>query len=250
MIIKLPGNTQKIIDNYMSLRLGRHKVVCPYYQNIANKRDKPVFVGKGLPKEIEYETKKLFNSLNKDVNTIDPQTIRLHITMANIGIDCSGFTARIIESLLKEKGLGSLRSNFKSTNNKPQSILRHYIRTTTNLSADTLSSKVNCIETANPNDTLPGDFLRVGREHVALVIEVEKDNKETKRIKYAHSTSDYSDKHGVRTGEIIITKPKEKLEKQKWTEVYKGTNWILKDYLRAESTDRGIRRLKPFAKLN
>ncbi len=244
MIIKLASNTQKIINSYMSLRIGRHKVVCPYYQNIANKRDKPVLVGKGLPKEIENETKRLFNSLNKNSDTIDPQTIRLHMTMANIGVDCSGFTARIIESLLEENGLGSLRKNFKPPNNKPLSTLRHYFKTETNLSADTLSNKTNCTKIVNFNDILPGDFIRAGRVHIAIVTEVEKDNKEIKRIKYAHSTSDYADKHGARLGEIIINNPNGQLEKQEWTENYKERNWMLEDYLRAKPTDRGIRRLK------
>jgi len=215
---------------------------------VVNNKRKAVYIGKGLPEEIEEETVALFRKNNKDLNKYEPASLRLYMVMANLGIDCSGFVMRIIESLLKEKGLGKLSKNIKPRKYTPLNIVRHFLRTQTNLSADTLTSSKNCDDISDLNKALPGDLIRIGKSHLAIITETEKNKGKIKKITYHHSTSDYLDQHGAKKGAIIINKPSMPLEKQKWEEYYQGRNWMFEDFLEAKKKDRGIRRMKIFSK--
>jgi len=243
VVIFLPLNTKRLIQRYKNLKIGKYKIQCPYFQNIAKKNGRSVYIGKGLPGEIEMQTEILFKSLGKDLNSPDPSTIRHYMVMAGLGIDCSGFAVRIIDNLLREKGTGSIRKNLRP-NHSLLSLIRFFFRPYTNLSAANLTSNVNCIKVKNIKDVLPGDLIKIGKGHVALVTKVKKENNKVKKINYCHSTSDYYELHGVRSGEIIISSNSNSLSKQKWTEYYRGRNWMLEDYLKANKNERGIRRLK------
>ena len=222
--------------------IGPYRLRCPYFQNITNKNGKAVFIGKGLPEEIEKKTETLFKSLGKDTNKLEPATIRKYMVMASLGIDCSGFATRIIDALLNERGLGSVRNNLRPRT--LPTLIRFFLRPYTNLSADDLTSDINCVEIKDIHSVLPGDLIKVGNRHVALVSKVKKEKENITKIEYHHSTSDYLDQHGVRKGSIIINKPGKPLENQKWDEYYQGRNWMLEDYLKANNSDRGTRRLK------
>ncbi|MEJ2441375.1 MAG: hypothetical protein P8Y06_00410 [Patescibacteria group bacterium] len=248
MKVHLPKKTRNLVKRYIHLRIGPHIIACPYYQNIIGKKRKTVYAGKGLPEKIEKETLRLFRKNNKNLNKYSPESLRLYMTMADLGIDCSGFVMRIIESLLRERGLGELSKNIKPKNYNPLNVARHFLRTETNLSADTLTNSKNCNTISNLNEILPGDLIRVGKSHLAIITEVEKSKNKVKKIIYHHSTSDYLDQHGVRKGVITINKPNMPLEKQKWEEYYQGKNWMLEDYSEAKKKDRGIRRMKMLSK--
>jgi hypothetical protein len=244
MELSLPPKTYNLIQRYANLKIGPHKVACPYYQNIKGRRNKAVYLGKGLPGEIEHEVKHLFRKNGKDLNKYEPASIRLYMANAGLGIDCSGFVTRIIQSLLNEKHVGSLTKSLKPQSSSPLSLLRHTLRPHTNLSADTLTNLVNCIKVRSINDVLPGDLLRLGQSHLAIVTKIEKSGTKINKIIYYHSTSDYLEKHGVRKGSILITKPGGPLEKEKWDENHQGRNWMLEDYINAKKNNRGFRRLK------
>jgi hypothetical protein len=240
--LKLPPKTQKLIFRYTNLKLGPHIVACPYYQNVSKRKGKSVYIGKGLPKEIEKEAKALFTKRGKRWKYFEPSSIRLYMVMADLGIDCSGFVARIIESFLKENDLNIL--SLKPGDSSLVSLFKYKIRPYTNLSADALTGTSNCIKITDINNVRPSDFIRVGGQHLAIVTEVEKTKGLVKKITYYHSTSDYLDKHGVRKGSIVITNLKNSLVKQKWTEYYNGRNWMYEDFKKAGKNDRGLRRLK------
>jgi hypothetical protein len=166
------------------------------------------------------------------------------MVMAGLGIDCSGFVTRVVDTLLKEKGVGSIRSHLR-----PRSLvswLKFIFRSYTNLSANDLVDKVNCVEIKNLDDVVPSDLIKLGKGHVAIVTKVEKRGGRVFKIEYCHSTSDYLDEHGVRKGSITIIHSKKGLEKQKWDEYYHGRNWNLEDYIKAKPKDRGFRRLRVF----
>jgi len=241
---QLPPNTNKLISRYENLRIGKYKIRCPYYQNINQRKGRAVFIGKGLPVEIECETKNIFNKTGKDINNFDPLNIRFYMVMAGLGIDCSGFVVRILQSLLKEEKLGNLSNNIKPKNDIFH-FARHFVRPFTNLSADTLTNEENSIKIQDLNKIRPGDLIREGKSHLAIISSVEFKGKKVKTITYHHSTSDYLDQHGVRKGKIHIINEDKALSEQNWTEEYRGENWMLKDYLKANKIDRGIRRLKP-----
>jgi hypothetical protein len=241
MILRLPEKTRKLLNEYLTIKLGRHTFSCPYYQNVSQKKANTVYVGKGLPDEIKKETIKLFND---NFDKLDTFSLRLYMVMAGLGIDCSGFAVRILDSLLNETRNIRITSALSPLDSSAIGILRYKTKPYTNISANMLTNKKNTIIIDQLGNVVPGDLLRFGRSHVAVVVEVEKNKNLTKRISYAHSTSDYFDTYGVRIGNIFILKDREPLEKQKWDEVYKEYNWTLQDYINSPVNDRGFRRLK------
>lgn len=240
----LPEKTQSLIRQYLQIKVSGIEFPCPYYQNIAHKRGTSTYVGKGLPKDIEREAQKLFNTSN----TLDIQSIRLYMVMAGLGIDCSGFVVRILDSLLQETYGTTIIHTLRTLNPTFLNTIRYYLRPYTNISANMLTSSKNTVKINNYNDLLPGDLLRFGTKHVAIIISVEKTNKLTRKISYAHSTSDYEDEYGVRVGFININRPELSLEKQEWKETYKNKNWTYLDYTNSPENDKGFRRLKFFVK--
>jgi hypothetical protein len=248
MIITLPPLTKKLAERYLSLKLGGQVVSCPYFQNLNKRFSSLALVGKGTPEEIENETKKLFIKIGKDIHNYSPGVIRFHMIMAGIGIDCSGLVSNILKSLLMENSSQSIQATFKPKQKSLPGLIRYYTRPTGNLSADALTSEENCTKILDANNILPGDLLRVGPGHVAIITEVEKEGRKVKSVTYCHSTYDYLDKYGVREGSILITKPNKDLSRQNWIEYYRGRNWMLEDYLKAPANDRGIKRPRIFSK--
>ena len=244
MNLCLPPKTNKLINAYLNLRVGHHTVVCPYFQNIVGRKGNAVYTGKGLPKEIEKETIRLFNKRGKNLDKLKPTIIRQYMVMAGLGIDCSGFVTRVLNTLMNESKLGNIKSNLKPLNNNLFNIIRFQLRPFSNVSAKMLTSPANSSNISNINKVSPGDLIKAGEGHVAIITEVQKDKKRVHKITYHHSTSDYLHKHGVRKGSIVINKPTLPLEKNKWTEIYQGRNWMLEDYLKAKKENRGLRRLK------
>ena len=240
----LPPKTRRLIEAYFNLRIGPFTLPCPYFQNVAGKGGSLVFVGKGTPEELEEETLKLYKKNKKDPKNYSPSVVRHYMVMAGLGIDCSGFVARVLEVFLREKGFGSLIKKLRPVSLSPLSLARHYLRPFSNLSANSLTSEVNCQKITDYNSVLPGGLLRIGPGHIAIISEVEKEEASVKAISYTHSTSDYLDQHGVRHGKIIIVKPGVDLTKQKWDETYRGRNWMYEDFLKCNPNDGGIRRLR------
>ncbi|MBX4205790.1 hypothetical protein KW795_01190 [Candidatus Microgenomates bacterium] len=237
----LPSKTLNLLDSYLNLRIFHFSFACPYYQNISNKKSKPVFVGKGNPDEIQKETEKLLNSA---INILDIQSVRLYMVMAGLGIDCSGLVCRILDQYLEEKYNKSLKRSIKIPFYKPLLFIKCFLKPFTNISANSLTSQTNTVKIDNYDDLVPSDLIRFGSTHVVIIVEVEKENGKTKKISYAHSTSSYLDQYGVRIGNIMITNPNKPLESQKWNEVLDSKNWTLKNYLNSPKNDRGIRRIK------
>lgn len=244
-VLHLPPKTRNLVNHYLALRLGPQKIRCPYFQNIIHRRTTPIFAGKGLPKEIEKETLKLFNKRKKLLSKLSSSSIRLYMTMGNLGVDCSGLVANLLNSFLQEKRLGTLWKSLRYPSLNPIRLFIYKLRPRSNLSATILTNPLNTFPLKKLDDVKPGDLLKIGNYHLAIIHEVEF-NKKNKvvRIGYVHSTSDYCEQHGVRQGNIFITNKQRPLEKQKWDEKYQGRNWMLKDYLAAPKNRRGLRRLR------
>jgi len=241
----LPPKTKSLAGNYLSLKIGPHKVRCPYFQNITHRRTTPVLGGKGLPEEIEKEALKLFNQRKKPLTKFSPNKVRTYMVIGGLGVDCSGLVTNLLNSFLLEKKLGPLWKQIKYPSLNPLRLTIFRLRPRLNISAEILTHSLNTIFLKDFNQVRPGDLLKVGEGHVALVSEVEIDNKKkVKRIGYLHSTSDYLEQHGVREGNIFTNKQEKPLESQKWDEQYRGQNWMLEDYLAAPPAKRGFRRLK------
>lgn len=239
----LPKNVSKLIKHYKNLKIGNHTITTPYFQGLNRPNKRPVYSGKGLPQEIEQEAIRLFSNKNKNLRNIDSPTLRLYLVMAGLGIDCSGFAVRVLDELLKERKGISIKEALKPLPNTLSARVLFSLRPYTNLSSNAITSEINCIK-ININETQPGDLIRFGDFHLAVITSVKKSNGEVSEIEYHHSTSDYLDRHGVRSGSIIITNPNDSLDNQKWTENYQGRNWTYEDYKRVDKRDKGIRRLR------
>ncbi len=240
-VLILPPKTRKLIDRYLNITVAGKKFPCPYYQNIWKKRKKPVFAGKGTPEEIEKWAKKLveFKPVLKSLSVED---LRFRLTLAQIGLDCSGLVTNLINQFLLEKHDRSLFQIGRQKNFDLRLKIRIIVRPRTNFSAKTLTSPP-LAEPVKLNQARPGDLIKFGSFHVALISKVWKNKNKVKKIEYVHSTSDYQKKYGVKYGQIEIVNSQPNLESQNWTEVYQGTNWTQEDYLKSPSNNRGLRRI-------
>lgn len=174
MILTLPPRTKQLIDHYLNLRVGNQLIQCPYYQNVTGKKSRPVFIGKGLPEEIEKEVLVFYKHLKKDPNRSRPGVIRYAMIMASLGIDCSGLVIRVLDSWLKEKGYSGIKNLVRPPFRKPIELFRWQFKFFTNISANTLTSNKNCKVIKEFDQILPGDLIRFGKKHVAIIIEVKK----------------------------------------------------------------------------
>jgi hypothetical protein len=241
-ILYLPPKTQKLVNHYFNLKIGSRNITCPYYQNLRKKTKYAVFSGKGKPKEIESEIKKLLK-VKPGIKNYSQSSKRLALVEADLGVDCSGLVANVLDEFLKETKNISL---FKVIPLNAFSFYRRItfkLRPRTNLSAHKLTSPPISVP-IKINKLQPGDLFKVGKGHVAIITHVWKKKNTVEKIEYAHSTPDYNNEYGVRTGRIIINHPKQPLEKQKWTETLNGQNYMKDDYLKAKPNQHGFYRLQ------
>lgn len=233
----LPNEVLKLINNYLDLSIGSYKISCPYFQNSSLKSFRPVNIGKGLPEDIERVANKLIINIKQPTKDL----ILKRMIDNHLGIDCSGLTMRILDLLLKIKLHIDIRQAIKPSKIGLLRFIRHYLRTYTNLSANTLTSKINCIP-VSLNNVSPGDLIRAGTEHVGIIFEVTKIKEIVTNIKYIHSI-DGGNNIGVIVGTISVTNISLPVEKQKWEEA-DGKTHMLDEILDTNLTDSGIRRLK------
>lgn len=238
MKIALPEISLKLIDSYKNIKMGPYVFVCPYFQNKSIKAFWSVFLGKGSPKNIESIANKLYIKY-KPNNSISAKNL---LIKCNIGIDCSGFVLNVVLASL-QKPLAIMPFLIKPLTRRPLSVLRHYLRFFTNISANTLTSDKNCINIREINDILPGDLIRTGKVHVGIITEVVKDRHKVISFKYSHSISGGAKKIGISEGKVVIIDPDIPLEKQKWIE---KNQHMLRELTNAPRVDSGIRRLKSF----
>ena len=240
MKYKLPPKAKDLLDKYLTIQIGKHKINCPYYRNTREAKGPAVAVGKGSPEEIKKHTIELLGI--KRINQMNPFELKLNMSMSGLGVDCSGLTVRILNSILNEKLQTSIKNVIKPKNLNPICMVKIKLKPFTNISADTLTNNKN-VSCVTINNCLPGDLIRIGAKHVAIICQVERLNGKTQKIIYAHSTTDYYEKYGVKLGTIAIINSLKNLEYQKWEETYNNENFFLDDYLSAKKLNRGIKRL-------
>ena len=245
MQYKLPPKAKGLLDEYLTIQIGKHKINCPYFRNTREIKGPAVAVGKGSPEEIKKHTIELFGI--KKINQMNPFELKLNMSMSGLGVDCSGLATRILNEFLNEKLQTSIKNVIKPNNSNPIYALKIKLKPFTSISADMLTNNKN-VSCVNINNCLPGDLVRIGVKHVAIICRVERNNDKTEKIVYAHSTTDYYEKYGVKLGTITITNSLKNLEYQKWEETYNNENFFLDDYLSTKNGNRGIKRLNTLLK--
>lgn len=185
MVECLSPKAESLIDNYLHIKVGPYVTPAPYYMNILSKRfSAPVWVGKGLPGEIEIEANKIYQKFKPYFEDSPSQGHSLLVN-AGLGVDCSGLVNNILDAHLREtKGFGLVDAIATGVGLK---WLLRKLRPRTSISANDLTNDLNSVLIKRP-DVVPGDLIRKGKYHVLLVEKVER-NKALVEITYIESAT-------------------------------------------------------------
>lgn len=161
-------------DKFM-LPLGGKRVPTPYRRNEIGSFQKvgPEFQGKSSPGVLTETTKRLAKKQNFDLNSATVEEIRGFMMQNKLGIDCSGFSYRLINHLVKQVK-GKPLTEFG---------IPHVGRT----HMSTLTSDEFTIPVADFSLAQAGDLIRLNSGEDVLHGAVILDNKDSVII-YAHSS--------------------------------------------------------------
>ncbi|MBP9759025.1 hypothetical protein KBD45_04990 [Candidatus Dojkabacteria bacterium] len=249
MIHKIPELLQKEIDKYSHLNIGGKEIVCPYFINSKlSSGSLRVMAGKGEAEEIELEVNIWAKVKGFDLENSSVEDIRKFMLKMHIGIDCSGFIANVLDNYLKIEYGKHLISYLKFSDNSLMQKLRRFFRPIENISANTLTSVLNCEKVDKLNDIKPGDLIRSkGKQdnahHLALIVEVESEEGRVRRLKFVNSISGDFENNGIKYGNVNITNVDGELKDQNWPVEYGDKNYFYEGFL-VENEDNGVRRLK------
>jgi hypothetical protein len=184
-----------------------------------------------------------------NLDEMTPSQIREFLIERGIGIDCSGFVTYILDSMSINSNGKHIWTKLKDNKNGFYAKVRYMLRPVEQLGADVITNEVNCIK-ISINDVKPGDLIRSKArrskgDHIMIVTEVNRDeNNNVTSIVYTHSTPNYGDKNGVKTGEIKIIDLNKPLHEQQWLETDDtGVVPTLEGFM-IDVEDNGLRRLK------
>jgi len=247
MLYALPTACQGLIQAYAGLDFGHQRLVpVPYYKNNPRLRrlSTPVDAGKGAPHDLVEETKAralerrvLFDQLTAD-------GVRSFMIKEGIGIDCSGFAARVLDLLLRDRLSRSIADVITPAANSWWRAFLFRFRPFQNIDVRTLTDTRNA-QMIPLSSLAPGDLIRTrGGNHVLLVTETERDEQGVlQSFRYWHSSGQFGDDSGIREGRVIISDPAKDLAEQEWKELWQGKA-ISRDGWMEERGKNGLFRLK------
>lgn len=236
MIVETTKSLQDLFFSYTHLLIGGKEVVCPYWIDSLKKLKLGPGGGKASPQEIIMHTNSKAKENNIDLNKQSEHEIVLFMKKNRIGVDCSGFAFWMLNVLDLEKGGNGIADDIPNSKGK---VIK--IRASTKmLTDDGVSVFVKEI-----NKIKPGDMIRLkSGHHLVIILETEKnENKNLKKIVYAHSSSSiYTTVSGVHKESIIIKDSEKSIQEQDWQEQTPDkSNYALQ--LHPQDGD-GIKRLK------
>ena len=211
----LSTETQKIIEQYLSLPVGEGSQT-PYFNNKRKKvRAGLRVVGKGRPEEIAEEAEMFSIRERIGIKKMPSNELKKFLVDRNLGIDCSGFAYHVLDMELKARGKGKISSAVRPFSGFVRKI-KHLLRPAENTGVSTFSHENNSVP-VNENDVVPADFVSIispenGRNHMLIVENVSKQNGVTKFV-CIHSIAYSEDglyKTGVRREELTSAEMKKK----------------------------------------
>ena len=250
---KISDKAQKVINDYMFLKVNGKTINTPYFINPRSRKDLRAMVGKGTPEEIIMESKIWEKIKGVNFDQMSEKEIKDFLINRGIGIDCSGFIVHVLDALSMERNGKHVWSFLKPTvYRKIIGPLMYRLRPVENLGAEIITNEKNSVP-VEIKDVMPGDVIRskakqTNGHHIMLVTEVLRDDSTNQvvAIKYTHSSPYYGDKMGVKTGEIRIKDITKPLWDQEWTEKDEhGVNHTYEGFM-VNVEDNGLRRLKCF----
>jgi len=219
----LPQSALGVIENYWKLKAADNKYIrCPYFRNPISGRDKwklTVYSGKGSPQEIETELKILEKLENKDFSTMQESEIRDIMKKRKLGVECSGFIARVLDEWTRDLHKKPLRSLIYF-NTKGLDALFSKMRPYTHINVATFIHKRNAKEIKDVGSIAPGDIIIFDGsiDHAAIITKTERGALgKLERVYYAHSVLESSGE-GVKRGTLKFINADGDLMSQAWSE--------------------------------
>lgn len=223
MVNSLPRPALKVIDNYWKLKAAENKYVrCPYFRNPRSGRDKwglSVYAGKGSPQDIEIELKIIEKLEGKDFSRMQESEIRDIMKKRKLGVECSGFIARVLDGWTRAKHKKPIYSFIEFGGGILKKIFSR-MRPYTHINVSTFVDKKNSREIKNLSEIMPGDIIWFDNstDHAAIITGTEKDkNGNILKIYYAHSILE-DENGGIKKGVIEFSSKKNDLSSQIWRE--------------------------------
>jgi len=252
---KLPPNTQKILNDYLNLKVGNAVCRVPYFNNkiIRSRGALRAYAGKGTPKEIAEEAETILHKQHVKLESVSDSSLKRLLNENNLGIDCSGFAYHVLDAFSQETGHNKLSHHLTMmVGRNPLALMRARLRPAENCSVKTLSSDTNSrvvqLEMAKPGDmiTMLGNSDSADRDHILIIHEVSKESGILRCIKYTHAIWHKNENifdSGIKQGSIDISTPSGTIWDGNWNEEQNVENAEgLK--LRAKNSITEIRRLK------
>ncbi len=259
---KISDKAQKVINDYMFLKVNGKTISTPYFINPRSRKDLRAMVGKGSPEEIIMESKIWEKIKGVNFDSMSQKEIKDFLINRGMGIDCSGFVIHVLDSVSLEKNGKHIWNYLKPRiYRKIIGNIMYKLRPVENLGAEIITNEINS-KPVDINDVMPGDVIRskakkTNGHHIMLITEVGRDDvvapghvaNQVVYIKYTHATPNYGDDMGVKTGEIRIKDINKPLWDQEWTEKDShGVNHTYEGFM-INVDDNGLRRLKAFSTL-
>ena len=245
----LPESAKKVINEFTNLPIAGKKIVSPYFINTKSQRGGlRVLSGKGDPGEIAREVKVQSQLKGIDLNKLNESDIRNFMITNHIGIECSGFVVHVLNYWLRMNGKRPLIKYLKFENSNLINKVKRTLRPVEQISANTITSHLNCTKIHKLSDIRPGDLIRSkgqrkNSHHILLISEVTFEDDILKEIEYVHSIRGYENENGIRYGKILVNNPDDDIQNQTWTEIKNDRNWTYEGFTN-QLEDNGVRRLK------
>jgi hypothetical protein len=242
-VVTLPESAQKIVSSYQQCTLAGKTFPVPYFMNEKGKKGLRVSVGKGTAQEIITETIRLAKKYGFDLSSATPSTIRSFMIAKEIGIDCSGFVAWILDVLVQKKLHKRLWQVLDFSMLPLRAQLKRHIRPIENISVRVLTNEKNSRTIPNLTMIKVGDMVRMfNGHHILLISEVTYNNQDKAvSFRYVNSTEYKDRKYGIHEGSVRITKPTKYLVDQKWDSGKEKHNFIFETIKKYYEDSRVVR---------
>lgn len=228
---------QDLFYQYTHLPIGGKEISCPYWMNKLKKLIWGPLGGKGMPEQIRRITVEEAQKAGIDLSQMNETEILSFMKGHRIGIDCSGFVFWMLDALDKEKGGNGISDDIPHL---PGTLAERQT------SVAALTGENLAIPIEKVKDIAVGDMIRLHRgKHVAVVMQITKEDGKIKEIKYAHS-SERTVIQGVHSAKIKVVDWEKGIWEQEWEETLPSGNNYGREFCRRTSGD-GLKRLKIWA---
>lgn len=228
--------TQQVPEVIEKLYQAYAAIPVPYFTSETGKTIKPnVFKGKGTIEAITQELVRI-----KSRESTEGKSDEQILTKKNIGIDCSGFIARLYDAYTKLMYGKHIWEYYSRPTLNPLNFIMFRIQPIISmLNADTLTSSRNTSVITQVKDARPLDLIRLsGGKHVVMIYAMHYEQGILHMIEYIQST----ERVGVCKGTINVLDETASIFKQAYLPLPEKPEYDFEELLRNKMNSNGIRR--------